>query len=255
MAHPAKRAARTDPKSGRNDQPKDPPQEFAVINLAHTRHEKTQDGSVSLFAHTFSVRNHGRLSSVSNWVRVDAAMRIARHTGILLLLLVSPLMAPAQSFEVIGSAGYGRALRFGDSSPGAGVFWGIGGGFRPFSRIRVEGVIENLDALSHETDHVANVLYPRASLAYELSGGKIRPFVLGGAGAARIREIQTITFPSRVEMQEVKETAFAVHFGGGVSFQATRRIAIRPQLAFIAVPASRSNIHFFNTSIQIGLGW
>jgi hypothetical protein len=67
-------------------------------------------------------------------------------------------------------------------------------------RIRLEGAIENLDVLSHPTDHVANILHPRASLVYEFSDRPIRPFIIGGAGATRIREIQTITFPTGIEI-------------------------------------------------------
>jgi hypothetical protein len=136
-----------------------------------------------------------------------------------------------------------------------GVFWGFGGGLRLVPRIRLEGAIENLDVISHPRDHVANVLHPRASLVYEFSTAAIRPFIIGGAGAARIREIQTITFPSRVNAREETETAFAVHFGGGIALPAGRRLLIRPQFVVIPTIASRSNINLLHASIQIAIAW
>jgi hypothetical protein len=182
-------------------------------------------------------------------------MKLHRHIGILFFGLACAATAQAQTFEAFGSAGYGRTFRIDDNRTGDGVFWGFGAGFRPLPRVRVEGAVENLDVLSHSTDYVANVLHPRASLAYEFSSSRIRPFIIGGVGAARMREIQTITFPTRVEVSEEKETAFAVHFGFGLAFQPVGRVAIRPQLVLIPTTASRSNIHLFHSSVQIAFGW
>jgi hypothetical protein len=182
-------------------------------------------------------------------------MKGHRYIGLVLFLSFFAAMAEAQNVEVFGSAGYGRTFRIEDNSPGDGVFWGLGGAFRPLPRIRLEGAIENLDVLSHPRDHVANVLHPRASFVYEFSTAGIRPFLVGGAGAARIREIQTITFPTRVETREETETAFAVHFGGGVAFPAGSRVVIRPQLVVIPTIASRSNINLLHTSVQIAIAW
>jgi hypothetical protein len=168
---------------------------------------------------------------------------------------MSSATAAAQSFEVFGGVGYGRTFRIGDDSPGDGVFWSFGAGFRPLPRIRLEGAIDNLDVISHPGDHVANILYPRASVIYEFSGAPIRPFVLGGAGAARIREIQTITFPTRVEIREDTETSFAFNFGAGVGFQVQPRVAIRPLFVVITPIASRSNVNVLQASVQIAFSW
>jgi hypothetical protein len=168
---------------------------------------------------------------------------------------MSSATAGAQSFEVFGGVGYGRTFRIGDNSPGDGIVWSFGAGFRPLPRIRLEGAIENLDVLSHPRDHVANILYPRASVVYEFSAAQIRPFVTGGGGAARIREIQTMTFPTRVEIREETETAFAFNFGGGLVIQVQPRVAIRPQFVVITPIASRSNVNLLNASVQVAFSW
>jgi hypothetical protein len=180
---------------------------------------------------------------------------LSRHVGILIFIMISAATAGAQGFEVFGSAGYGRTFRIDDNSPGDGVFWGFGAGFRPLPRLRFEGAVENLDVLSHPTDHVANILHPRASLVYEFSSSPIRPFIIAGAGAARIREIQTITFPAGVEIREERETVLALHFGGGVALQISPSVNLRPQVVVIPTIASRSNIHLIHTSVQISFGW
>jgi hypothetical protein len=172
-----------------------------------------------------------------------------------LFLIVCAGTANAQSFEVFGSAGYGRTFRVDDNSPGDGVFWGFGAGFRPLPRIRLEGAIESLDVLSHPADHVANILHPRASLAYEFSDGLLRPFVIGGAGVTRIREIQTITFPTGRETRDETDTSFAVHFGGGFGLHLHPRVAIRPQVGVVVPVASRSNVNLLQASVQIAFGW
>lgn len=159
--------------------------------------------------------------------------------------------AQGQAFEGFGNVGYGRTFQIEDNNSGDGIFWGFGVSFRPIPRIRVEGAIENLDVLSHPEDYVANVLHSRASLAYEFSTSNVRPFVIGGAGAARIREIQTVSFPTRVEIREERETAFAVNAGVGVAIRAGRRLVFRPQLAIIPTIGSRSNINIFHMSMQI----
>jgi hypothetical protein len=182
-------------------------------------------------------------------------MRLHRHLGILIFVMVSATTARAQSFEVFGGVGYGRTFRIGDNSPGDGIFWSFGAGFRPLPRIRLEGAIENLDVISHPRDHVANILYPRASVFYEFSAARISPFIIGGVGAARIREIQTITFPTRVETREETETAFAFNFGGGLAIRVQPRVAIRPQFVVITPIASRSNVNLLNALVQVGFSW
>ena len=182
-------------------------------------------------------------------------MRLSWLAGLFLSLIAFAPVAQAQTFETFGNVGYGVTFRIEDDGPGNGIIWGFGAAFRPTPRIRLEGAIENLDVLSKPQDHVAGVLHPRASLAYEFSTADIRPFVVAGAGAARIRQIDTITFPTRVETREETETAFAVHFGGGFAFQAGRRVAIRPQVIVIPTVASRSNINLLHVSIQIAFAW
>lgn len=182
-------------------------------------------------------------------------MGVHRFLGILILGVALTTTAQAQRLEAFGSVGYGRTFRLEDFSPGEGVVWGFGAGFRPTPRMRVEAAIENLDVLSHPTDHVANMLYPRASVAYEFSAARIRPFVIGGGGVAHIREVLTVTFPTREEIREEKETAFALHFGGGVSLQIQPRLAIRPQLVLVTPIGSRSNVNLLSTSVQVAFSW
>ena len=178
-----------------------------------------------------------------------------RGIAILFIFLMSAAIAQAQSIEIFASTGYGRTFRIEDENPGSGVFWGFGVGFRPLSRVRLEGAIENLDVLSKPRDHVANLLHPRASLAYEFSTSEIRPFIVGGAGAARVREIKTITFPARVETREETETNFAVHFGGGFAVHSLPRLTIRPQFIVLTPMASRSNVNLLHVSVQVGFNW
>ena len=182
-------------------------------------------------------------------------MNLLRLTRPLLLLLLCVTGVHAQRADVFGSVGYGHTFRIEDESPGSGIIWGVGAGLTLTPRVRLEGAIENLDVLSHPRDYVANILYPRASFVYEFASPPIRPFVIAGAGALRIREVLTVTFPTRIEIREQKETAFSVHFGGGLAFQVSPRIAIRPQFVVIPPFESRSNVNLLHGSVQVSFSW
>ncbi len=45
VANPSERSSASDPQAGRDDQPEESAQKFAVVELAHTRNEKRQYGS------------------------------------------------------------------------------------------------------------------------------------------------------------------------------------------------------------------
>lgn len=54
VANPAERAARSDPEAGRDNQPAEPRQNPAVVKLADTRNQKTQNSCQSWVTHLYT---------------------------------------------------------------------------------------------------------------------------------------------------------------------------------------------------------
>jgi hypothetical protein len=175
---------------------------------------------------------------------------------IVFVLLTFSQIAAAQSIEVFGGGGYGRAVRFGDDVKGSGFTWEAGIGFSPTERLGLQAhVLQMRNRLSGDVEHVPEMLFAGGQVLFYFLNSPIRPFISGGAGVLRTREITTITFPGSRIAVETTESAFAANFGGGLDVALGERFFVRPRISFAPGIASTSNLHFFNLVMQAGVRW
>ena len=77
MADPAEKSATADPEAWCDNQPEDTPQERAVIDLAESRNNETQEGGVAGSAHTLLTEGRVPHPALSRRVRDSAVLTYA----------------------------------------------------------------------------------------------------------------------------------------------------------------------------------
>jgi opacity protein-like surface antigen len=186
-----------------------------------------------------------------------------------------PLVAADLNYSVFASAALGRLLRFGDNPIGSGPNFGAGAGLRHSSGLAVEFeynrtlglepspvpcAILNVTCVGSARNGVLSAEVVSANVLYYFGRSRVQPFVSGGVGALRSKNVSSIVWASETraifEEQEWSDTGLAVSFGGGLKVRLGSGFWIRPELRFYGGSIrSRANLSLFRPAVAAGYEW
>lgn len=195
----------------------------------------------------------------------------------LCLLLLFATAGHAQSFtgEVYASIGHGHLFRFDDNPIGGGPNLAGGIGLRHRSGLGIEfelnrtlglsaraapcGIV-NLPCEGSARDGVTGATLFSGNVSYEFTRARVRPYVIGGAGALRSTGYSSAIWVSdqRAVFREEpwSDTGVAISFGGGLRIFLTRSLSLRPELRlYTATALSRANLSLFRPSLAVAWNW
>jgi len=170
---------------------------------------------------------------------------------LLFALILSPVLASAQSLEIFATTGVVQ-LWDDEGNIGHGVPIGGGVGFRSPHGWGIEGLVETQKAERNFDSGVvfdSTVTATRGRIIKYFGDGRTQPYVGGGLGVTRIKSARTEPFGSNVFRRT--STSGTVSGFGGLRIAAGNRLFLRPEFEL-----SKAGEHIrIGGTVAIGTSW